>query len=581
MSAEKNKNIQKETTVKKKKKKKSGLATKILGPIIVVAVLFLINAGMTIISVFQVRGDFEELNDRIFRVVTLSEDLKYNLLRTGGIFTEISATSDSSLFEKAEEVRTQFLSDIEEIKIAAKEDQEKWGIVGSTYENYYALGKSTANAYLSDGSVTGNIAMKTMQAKTEEATAEIAEATESAVQLFKGKMNKAEGKIFQLAVLAVATSILVMVAIVVVILIVIRQLLTPMKTVTGAINELVNRDLTVQELKVKSKDEIGELTNAYNQLRNSLRNIMETLNESTGNMDHSSSEMSERSETIAQNVQDITDAVANIATNAGEQANDVERAAGQITELQNIIEKNEEASSNLSEASEEIRKASEAGTQVVDDLYRITKDSEEAFGNIFNSITQIHASTEKIGEASNMIESIASQTNLLSLNASIEAARAGEMGKGFAVVADEIRNLSEESAGCVNEINEMLKELRYNVNHANEQSGYVKEAVEKQVTGVELTQSKYSDIADSIDRINAEINQLTKISKAMHTNCVGVTEIITSLAAAAQENAASTEETNASVEEVLAMIQEIANGSGEIKDLSSDLQDKVSVYKLH
>ena len=206
--------------------------------------------------------------------------------------------------------------------------------------------------------------------------------------------------------------------------------------------------------------------------------------------------------------------------------------------------------------------------------------TEEAFSEIFDSIDKIRNSTGKIAEASNMIESIASQTNLLSLNASIEAARAGEMGKGFAVVADEIRKLSDESTESVNEINRMLEELQENVEFAGNQSQNVKEAVEKQVRGVEDTRVSYKDIADNLVTINEEIENLSHVSKSMTNSCESVGASMESLASSAEENAASTEETNASIEEVLSMMEQINQGAKDLKSRSDDLESIVKAYQL-
>ncbi len=377
------------------------------------------------------------------------------------------------------------------------------------------------------------------------------------------------------------TNIIVMCVIAVSMTILELQVIRPIKRVTGALGSLADRDLTEENVAVKSKDELGVLANACNELRASMREVMETLSASSTNMDSSSTDMAERSERIARNIQDITDSVNNIATTAGEQAIDVEKTAGEIDELRNVIEKSEEVSEQLSAASDEISVVSREGEKVVANLEKITRESEGAFQSIFDSIERINVSTQRIGEASNMIQSIASQTNLLSLNASIEAARAGEAGRGFAVVADEIRKLSEESSSCVNEIDAMLSELRDNVKNATAQSETVQNAVEMQMQGVEDTSKKYADIAKSVEKIDGEIRSLTEISKIMNQSCVTVTEVVTNLSASAEENAAATEETNAAVEEVLAMIQEIADGTGNLKELSDDLQGQVHLYKLN
>lgn len=560
--------------------KGSGLAKKLMIPLAIVTILSLVVAISNYIQLASCENNLNTMKDRYFASVELAEEIKYGVLHTSKLFTDASLTKDKSVMGEAGDVNTGIQEAFQLIQTLNPEYQEEWAEISSKYNELYAKAKEMAETYINKNADAGNAVMEEVDVLVEDITVMLETETENCYAEYEAKQDSVLKKMGLIQFQILLSSGIIFLVNLYVIFLVFKQVVEPIKRVTGAINTLADKDLTEEDILLKSKDELGILASACNELRASMREVMGTLNYSSNNMDSSSADMAERSERIAKNIQDITDAVTSIATTAGEQAIDIEKTANEIDELRQVIGKSEESSENLSHASEEISQASSEGEKVVSNLHKITKESEEAFGMIFESIKRITESTVKIGEASNMIESIASQTNLLSLNASIEAARAGEMGKGFAVVADEIRKLSEESAGCVSEINEMLKELRSNVEQASNQSETVRNAVDMQVKGVEDTHQKYSDIAENIRKINGEIRSLTEISKVMDKSCVTVSEFITNLSASAEENAASTEETNAAVEEVLAMIQEIAQGTGNIKELSSDLQGQVQLYKL-
>ena len=563
-----------------KKTRRTGLAMKVFAPVGLVLVLFNINMLVTLTMVGSTKAELENVRNVVFETVKITTDMKYDLLKTGDLYTGYALGQDESVLSEAEEVKAAFLQNLSKMRELDPENETAWNSIESGYSLYCEACVGMADTFKNQGLEAGNEALGSVNAINQTFSDKVTNTTDSVERQFEDQLIAIQQKLEYLKLASGVLSVIVVISIVFVMDVVRRKMLRPMKNVTKSIHTLSTKDLTVEESQIRSNDEIGDLAVAYNMLRDSLRNIMQVLNETTDEMDHSSGEMSERTKIISSNIENVTHAITSIATTAGETAEDVQRAANEIDELQQIVERSEQASNNLSVASEEIARASEEGSRVVKDLYEVTKDSEAAFGKIFDSIEQINQSTDRIGEASNMIESIASQTNLLSLNASIEAARAGEMGKGFAVVADEIRKLSEESAGCVSEINKMLSELRTNVDQANAQSENVKQAVAKQAEGVEDTQNRYCNIAESIERINAEIEQLGQISKVMLKNCSHVADVVTNISAATEENAASTQETNASIEEVMALMLEIERGSGDIRGLSEDLQERIKAYRL-
>ena len=585
--SEKRERIKKELKQKKQKMeydfqsgKVKSVAFKIVLPLLGILAVYALSWSISLNVSLKTSQGVEDMGKVNLKSMELTSDITERILSTQNSILEACTTNDKKWLTDASDHSTKAHEYLETIIKLNPEDKEYWEDVRDAYDVMYANGKIMAQAYLNKGKTEGNKHIGKFQSAVSEVSQKI--------QLQQAKIAKdateTQNGIDENVGLSIVLNIIFGISIlgmgILIFFIISKYVQKPIRKVTNAISTLASKNLTVDRLEVRTKDEIGMLSMACNELSDSMKEMMSTLNATSDEMEQSATSMNSRTEEINLNVKDITDAITSIANTAGEQASDIERTSEEIRVLEDIATRSEEASKILADASSDIAVVSREGEDVVNNLFKITQESEQAFSLIFGSIDEINESTNKIGMASGLIQEIASQTNLLSLNASIEAARAGEMGRGFAVVANEIRNLAEESAKSVNDINNMLRELRNNVDTATLQSETVKNSVIMQVKGVEDTKEKYAVIKEDIDRINEEIATLGAISKTMTVSCVRVADVITNFSASAEENAAATEETNAAAQEVLAMIQEIAQGTGLIKELSDDLEQRVSAYQI-
>jgi len=291
--------------------------------------------------------------------------------------------------------------------------------------------------------------------------------------------------------------------------VIIRGIVTSLQQAVKFINVFAAGDFT-QRLAVQSKDEVGAMATALNRSVEDLSGVIGQLTESAAQFTEGSRVIAESSQTLASGAQ--------------EQSSSIEEITASIEELSRSVEGVKENAHEADKMAKETNGLAQQGGNAV-------QKSIEAMELIRNSSTQI-------GEIIQVISEIASQTNLLALNAAIEAARAGEHGRGFAVVADEVRKLAERSNQAAGEITSLIKESTQQVEQGVQLSDETGASLKRIVEGVETTAVKISEIAAATVQ---QASNAEEVSKAIQ----GISQVTEQSAAGSEELASSSEELGA------------------------------------
>lgn len=304
-------------------------------------------------------------------------------------------------------------------------------------------------------------------------------------------------------------------------------------------------DLTVR-IKAANKDELNELAENFNRFIANVQQIVQ--------------EVKEASDDVASGNNQLAATMEELATTFNSQA---EQISSIVSEMQTISQSSNESSKNLSEVLDIMHESAEQTNHGQKQL-AVVKNSimeiHEKSDNLSRTIDELSESSKQIGEILVVINDIASQTNLLALNAAIEAARAGEAGRGFAVVADEVRKLAERTTKATSEIETIITTLQQESEKASHEMKASGEAVVHGVEVIEETSKSFEHVVSGVDRaVNNTNNVVMGVSEQ---NC-----LIQDIDDKTQVVASGVEESNSAVSEVALTVSHLQERAEQLKNI--------------
>ncbi len=374
--------------------------------------------------------------------------------------------------------------------------------------------------------------------------------------------------------------VVIMAIVVAGVFVVANDLIKTIKSSAAAVETLESGCLTVKAHTgfFNKKDELAHLANGINSMADRFKNVTGQVISSSNIMRDNADTLTDIAENTHTSMSEVTRAIEDVANGAGSQAADTQEAAINIQDMGMSIEKIVGEINELAGAADETNETSKNAEKAMDELIQINKHTQTSVERIVGQSEINVNAASRIQEVVDVISDIASQTNLLSLNASIEAARAGEQGRGFGVVALEVGKLAEDSSKSAAEIADIVRELVDNIAETSELTNILDSNTKQQIDKLQLTQQDFNRVISNVDLmfektmdVQAEITKINEVR-------VKIEGIIENLSALSEENAASSQETTASTNIVSQAMEQLNASTEEINALAAELAEIISYF---
>ncbi len=346
-----------------------------------------------------------------------------------------------------------------------------------------------------------------------------------------------------------------------------------------SIDKAAKGDLT-GSFSTKRKDEFYLLSRSLNDMTQGIKNLVGEAADIGNKFAGSADFVSHTTKNILEATKEISLALEEIKKGVILQANDTEKCSVDMANLSDRIDRVHNNAYEIEQIADETKKTAGEGMVIVDELSIKSKDSILITQEVIHGIQELKKMSTGINEFVNIINEIASHTNLLSLNALIEAARAGEAGRGFSVVADEIRRLADQTMAASGRIQEIVDEIQQKINTTVSAAKQAESIVDSQESALKNTVEVFERINVRIADLTINLNQIVEDIREIDEAKTGTLDAIQNIAAISQQTASSSEEVSATAIKQIEAVEKLNRSAVDLAYEAKKLEHAIQRFKI-